>query len=132
MWFFINSCIGDPIQRWDSICTIFIYILSTFPICINGQNETSLHVSNMLFHLRHFLFPENEENFTIKVSKAEGGKCLRCRRYTVQGESDLCSRCQDVISSQGWGISTASTVDYPVMKQNTFMLFSPVIYVCLC
>lgn len=44
---------------------------------------------------------ENEENFTLKVSKAKGGKCLRCRRYTAQGGAELCSRCQDVLSSQG-------------------------------
>ncbi|KAG0722717.1 Isoleucine--tRNA ligase [Chionoecetes opilio] len=44
---------------------------------------------------------ENKEGFSLRLSKAEGGKCLRCRRYTAEGGAELCARCVDVIASQG-------------------------------
>ena len=47
----------------------------------------------------HDFSTEEKDGFSLRLSKAEGGKCLRCRRYTTEGGAELCARCLEVISS---------------------------------
>uniref|UniRef100_A0A0P4W8B8 isoleucine--tRNA ligase n=1 Tax=Scylla olivacea TaxID=85551 RepID=A0A0P4W8B8_SCYOL len=42
---------------------------------------------------------DQKDGFSLRLSKAQGGKCLRCRRYTTEGGAELCARCLEVISS---------------------------------
>lgn len=65
----------------------------------SSEEEDDSGLCELLQVARIILHKGDQEGFSLKVSKSEKIKCLRCRKFTAGIGEELCSRCQGVIIS---------------------------------